>query len=64
MKAKQISNRQDEEQQAFKSILERFDYETDKVLSFFSGLLTRHDLKDPRDIMYKRIAEKMLPLDA
>ena len=64
MKSKQISNRQTEEDQAFESLLVRFDNQTEKIIEFFSGLVNRHDLKDPRDLLYRRIAKKLLPLDA
>lgn len=62
MKSKQIVDLT-EEQVAFKEVLHRFDFQTDKIVEFFSQFLDV-SCKDPRDRLYKNIAQKMLPLDA
>jgi hypothetical protein len=72
MKAKQISDRSvgmTQEENLFAEVLEKFDYCTDKIVSFFSDFLdlTPSQIKvhaDPHAKDYHKIAKQMLPLDA
>ena len=52
-----------EEDIAFTGVLQKFDFCSEKVIAFFAKYKNNRD-KDPKATLYRRIARKMLPLDA
>lgn len=68
MQSKMISEISSE-QEAFKEVLKRFDYQQEAIISFFSGFynLTPKEIQahpDPLAPHYHSIAKEMLPIEA